>query len=109
MNNKLRKLLIELIEASKFLGLEQVDLNNAKELLENHEYGLAYDTIITQLYEYEIEIDQEFYVLIEKIGKKMNMLDSQYSYMKELVRDKNVVPKPVKDKLAKIIDSLGME
>jgi hypothetical protein len=104
--NTLAKLILALLDAAKALGLYEVDLNNAKNLLDNREYGLSFDTIITQLYEYEIEIDQEFYNLIEVIAKRMDISQERYSFIKELIRTDNIVPKPVKDKLAEILKSL---
>lgn len=104
--NTLAKLILALLDTAKALGLYEVDLNNAKNLLDNREYGLAFDTIITQLYEYEIEIDQEFYNLIEVIAKRMDISEERYSFIKELIRADNIVPKPVKDKLAEILKSL---
>ncbi len=104
MNTK--KTVSALIEAAKELGLGDVDINNSTELLENTEYGLAFDTIITQLYEYEIEIDGEFYELIAKSAHKMKISEDGYSFMKELVRSENVVPKLVKDRLAEILATL---
>ena len=104
--NTLAKLILALLDTAKALGLYEVDLNNAKNLLDNREYGLAFDTIITQLYEYEIEIDQEFYNLIKVIAKRMDISEERYSFIKELIRADNIVPKPVKDKLADILKSL---
>ncbi|WP_166923964.1 MafI family immunity protein [Flavobacterium poyangense] len=104
--NTLAKLILALLDTAKALGLYEVDLNNAKNLLYNREYGLAFDTIITQLYEYEIEIDQEFYNLIEVIAKRMDISEERYSFIKELIRADNIVTKPVKDKLAEILKSL---
>ncbi len=104
MNTK--KIISALIEAAKELGLEDVDINNSTELLENREYGLAFDTIITQLYEYEIEIDDDFYELIVKSAHNMKISEEGYSFMMELVRAENVVPKPVKDRLAEILATL---
>ncbi|MEQ9266811.1 MAG: MafI family immunity protein [Balneolaceae bacterium] len=100
------KIVSGLIEAAKELGLEDFDINNSKELLENREYGLAFHTIITQLYEYEIEIDGEFYALIVKVAQKMEISEEEYSFMMELIRAENVVPKPVKDRLALILATL---
>lgn len=102
----MKKIVSALIEAAKELGLGDVDINNSIELLENREYGLAFDTIITQLYEYEIEIDDEFYELIVKSAHSMKISEDEYSFMKELVRAENIVPKPVKDRLAKILATL---
>lgn len=95
-----------LIEAAKELGLGDVDINNSTEFLENREYGLAFDTAITQLYEYEIEIDDEFYELIVKLAHKMKISEDGYLFMKELTRAGNVVPKPVKDRLAEMLATL---
>lgn len=101
-----KKIVSALIEAAKELGLGDIDINNSTELLENREYGLAFDTIITQLYEYEIEIDDEFYELIVKSAHIMKISEEEYLFMKELVRAENVVPKPVKDSLAEILATL---
>ncbi len=84
--NTLTKSIFALINIAKTLGLNEVDLNNAKSLLKNREYGLAFDTIITQLYEYEIKIYKEFYNSIESIAKKMDIPEDEYSFMKESVR-----------------------
>lgn len=100
------KIVSGLIEAANDLGLAGGDINNSKEFLVNREYGLAFDTIVTQLYEYEIEIDSEFYALIVKVAQKMKISENGYSFMIELVRTDAVVPKPVKDKLADILAAL---
>jgi len=101
--NALEKLLLKLIELAKTLGLSEFDVNNATEYLINHEYGLSYDTIITQMYEYDLEINNEIYILISQIGKKMKLPDSDYLYMSELIRNNSNIPKPLKEEIAKII------
>ena len=55
------KIIEELIIASKHLGLGNNDIKTVQDFLSNYEYGLAFDTLITQLYEYEIEINIDFY------------------------------------------------
>jgi hypothetical protein len=104
--NTLDKLTLAQLDAAKELGLYEVDFGNAKHLIENREYGLAFDTIITQLYEYEIEIDQEFYNLIEVIAKRLNMPEGEYSFMKKLIRTENKLSKPLKARLATILKDL---
>jgi L-serine deaminase len=98
--------LLRLIEIAKILGLDNRDLKNAEDFLMHNEFGLCFDTIITQMYEYDIEIDNEFYESISKIGEKMNLQQESYSFMKELIRNKSNIPKPVKDELARIIAGL---
>ncbi|MCQ9639769.1 MafI family immunity protein [Chryseobacterium sp. WG14] len=104
--NKLNNALTRLIEISMALGLNDTDLNNAREYLIHNEYGLCFDTLITQLYEYDIEISIEFYELIGRIGELLNLEESFYSFMKELIRDGSTIPKTVKDELAIIITNL---
>lgn len=102
----LKETLLKLIAAAKILGLNEDDLKNAKDYLIYNEFGLCFDIIITQMYEYDIEIDTNFYELVFKIGERMNLEKESYSFMKELIRDKDSIPKPVKDELAQIIASL---
>jgi hypothetical protein len=102
----LENILNTLLESTKAIGLSEQDLNNAKEFLEHHEYGLCFDTIITQLYEYDIEIDEDFYEVITKIANKMGLPFESYSFMKELIRSESTIPKTVKTQLANIISTL---
>ena len=102
-----KKLVLGLIKAAGELGLDDSDINNSIELVENREYGLAFDTIVTQLYEYEIEIDNGFYDVIAQSAHQMKIPESEYSFIKELIRAENVVPKPIKDRLAQLLTKLG--
>jgi len=100
------QLVLLLLNISEALGLGEVDLNNAKDLLDNREYGLAFDTIITQLYEYKIQIDKQVYRLIEKNANRMDISESSYSFMKELIRDKNIISISLRDQLEEELKSL---
>jgi L-serine deaminase len=100
------KLLKELILSAQTLGLTPEDLMIAQEFLDNHEYGLCFDTIATQLYEYDIEIDEDFYSLIMSISRILKLEQNDYAYMKELIRSPNQIPTSVKENLSKIIGSL---
>ena len=96
-----------LIDIAKQLGLPDSDLMNAIDFLEHDEYGLCFDTIVTQMYEYDIEIDDEFYSLLICISVKLVLSSDSYSFMKELIRNENKIPEHVKEELLKIIKSLG--
>ncbi len=98
--------LLKLIEIARILGLDNRDLKYAEDFLMYNEFGLCFDTIITQMYEYDIEIDNEFYESIKKIGERMTLKQESYSFMKELIRDESNIPKPVKDELSRIIVGL---
>lgn len=80
------KELLTLIERATTLGLNEEDVSTSRSFIENHEYGLCFDTIITQMYEYNITIDSEFYRLIVKIGDSMNLSPETYSFMMELIK-----------------------
>jgi hypothetical protein len=83
---KLKKALVLLVDSATALGLRDEDARNALEYLEYHEWGLCFDIVIRQLYEYDVEIDINFYTLIEQIDQEMKLPPDEYSYMKELVR-----------------------
>lgn len=106
LNDVTMKIVYRLIEAAKTLGLGDFDINNSIELLENNEFVLAFDTIITQLYECDIEIDGEFYELVVKVASKMKIPEDEYSFIKELIRDENLIPQPVKDRLSEMLTML---
>ena len=82
----LKQLLEVLIDRSKFLGTYKTDVREAQELLEYNEYGLCFDTLITQMYEYDINIDRDFYSLICEIGSKLEIEEKEYNFMKELIK-----------------------
>lgn len=89
----MKKKLAALIEGAKILGLHQRDLDDANDFLINHEYGLCYDTVITQLYEYDIKIDNKIYSLISKIAKDLSFSENDYLFMKDLVRAETEISK----------------
>lgn len=86
MGKKIKELLLVLIDSSEGKGLEFSDLIVARDYLQHGEFGLCFDTIVTQMYEYNIEIDEEFYIQIEKVASMMKIPVSGYSFMKELIK-----------------------
>jgi hypothetical protein len=105
-NNKTSPLSIQLhclMDKAKVLGLSDVDLASAHEFLSNNEFVLCFDTIISQMYEYDIEINTDFYTLVCEIANKMNFPMEEYILMKDLIRGDGNIPKSVKQELAKIL------
>jgi hypothetical protein len=100
-------LLKKLVESAKIIGLSNVDLINAQEFLDNYEFGLCFDTIISQIYEYDIEINSEFYDFLGFVAKKIHLPEESYSFMNELIRSEGNIPKVVKDEIAKLIATIG--
>ena len=85
MNSRVEQI-SRFIDAAQRLGLHESDAHNAKDLLLHNEHGLAFDTIITQLHEYEIEIDRAFFRLAQDIAQTIGVSENAYSFIKELIR-----------------------
>lgn len=71
MWNKTKKTLLGLIDGAKELGLGETDLNNAREYIDNGEFALCFDIIVTQMYENDIEIKESFFQLIRDIAEAL--------------------------------------
>ncbi|GAB2697899.1 hypothetical protein GCM10027037_22590 [Mucilaginibacter koreensis] len=83
---KLNTLLKEFIQKAKAFGLPEQDCLNAHGFLTHNEQKLAFDTIVTQLYEYEIKVDEEFLHQATLIASLMLISPDDYAYLKELVK-----------------------
>lgn len=95
-----------MIEIARILKLNDRDIDFALEYMEYNEHGLAFDQIVSQMHEHEIEIDNDIYALIQEIAEMMEMPVEDYCFMRELIQSENRTPKPVMDELSKIIASL---
>jgi hypothetical protein len=61
-------------------------ITEAKDFLDYDEWGLALETICTQLYEYDVAISDELYKTIERLGQQMKMSSEEWTMLKELVQ-----------------------
>lgn len=61
------------------------DIKNIVEFVENNEFGLAYETLCTQLYEHNIQISCELYEKISFYGKSIKIQPSMWLPLKELI------------------------
>ena len=98
--------LSKLINWADKAGLGSNDLKATLEFIEYNEGYLAFDTLLEKMYENHIEIDSEFYDLIQLIAETMKLPVGQYAYMKELIRSENIIPKSVKNELVKIMSTV---
>ena len=103
--NKRKKVLRNLLKRFSTL-ISENDLNNCEELLANNEYLLCYDTLITQIYEYDKEITVEEYDIIESASRELKFETSEYTILKELIRSETDIPKTVKNSIGQIIDDV---
>jgi len=83
--SNIKKDLWALVESAEIQGLPDFDLNNAKEFLEYNEYELCFSTIVEQMYEFEIKINEPFFQLVEKMGKAIKLPINSYFFMNELI------------------------
>jgi hypothetical protein len=79
--------LIELLDGVKN-RLPPDDINNIVESIENNEFGLAYEILCTQLYEYNLQISSGFYEKIAFYGKLIETNPSIWAPLRELIIDK---------------------
>ncbi|WP_460677757.1 MafI family immunity protein, partial [Hymenobacter coalescens] len=66
-----------LAEATK-LGLPQLDVEHATEMLEYAEYGLCFDIIAQQLYEFDVQTTEEFFQLTEQTATCLGIPQEEY-------------------------------
>lgn len=81
----MKKRLEALIKIAKTLGLPQSDLDTATEFLFHREYGLCFDTIVTQMYENNINIDVNTYNAIFEVAMALEIPTDDYVCMKDLI------------------------
>lgn len=82
---KLAKELRLFIERAREFGLPGRDVENAEMFLEHHEYGLCFETLVEQLYEYDIPIDRELVTLAASLGSAMKYESESWVCLEELV------------------------
>lgn len=80
----LRMLITELIGAAKAAGLPELDVRNAREALEHNEFRVALDTILTQLFEYDVRVHSNFIAKAREACHSMELDWDQYSFVESL-------------------------
>ncbi len=79
------KSMLSLIDAVKTL-LPQVVVEEAIEMVDYNEFGVGFEIICQQLFEYNIKISPDIYKQIFVIGKSMEMKENDWNFLEELVR-----------------------
>ena len=82
--------------------LNSNDYNNANEAICHGEYGIAFDIIVTQLYQYDVTITQSIFDLIEECGEILKLRKQEWDFMKSQISIESP-PEPVSEGTAKII------
>lgn len=76
-----------LINKAKAFGLGGEDIYNAKEYLGVREYDACIDVLLTQMFEYYIEVDRSFVDLTYSLLDKMDLNSGDYRFVDELCND----------------------
>ncbi len=105
--SKNKKSINAFLLAAESIGLRDEDANNAKDYIKHREYELSFEIIVEQLYEFDIEINKNFYDLALKVAENLDINEDRFIFLKELIRDDFKIPKPVNLELSKIIASLS--
>ena len=78
---KLRINLIDLIEQVRNV-LPEKDVSEALDLAEHDEFGVSFELICTQLFEYDVKVSADVYRKLEALGKSMNIDESVWQILK---------------------------
>lgn len=62
-------------------ALPVANVTDARELLEHNEWGEALSLICTQLYEYDVRIDQALYERIVDLGRSMQLAPGEWEIL----------------------------
>ena len=76
---------IQILQLLEEVKLPATDIENIIEFAEHNEYGLAYETLCTQLYEYSAPISFAYYEKISFLGPLMQINPSMWLPLKELI------------------------
>ena len=68
---RFKKNVNSLIERAVELGLRKADAANARELVENNEWGAAFELVLAQINEYSVAVDEKFIEEAKSIAKSI--------------------------------------
>jgi hypothetical protein len=83
---KTKQLLLHLLEKAKILGANENDMKDVAEMLNFGDFHLCLDTIVSQMYEHNLAIDEDFYQQVVVITAKLSLNIEKYDYIKHLVK-----------------------
>ncbi|MBS0656365.1 MAG: MafI family immunity protein [Verrucomicrobia bacterium] len=67
-------------------NLPAEDVEEINDYITHGECGVAYDHLVSQLFEYDISISSETYELIAEFGKFMGYEESEWGHLKSLIK-----------------------
>ncbi|AMR25838.1 hypothetical protein A0257_01175 [Hymenobacter psoromatis] len=103
----MKQLFQAVVAGAADLSLPQRDIQNAQGMADYDEYQLGFDIIVVQLFEFEVEINEPYYQLLEQTAGRLNIPASDYIFVKSLIRSPNYIPQPVRKKLGLLLQMLN--
>ena len=85
-NKGIKGRIVALIDLVRQLGLGEKDMAIAKEYLEYNELGLSFNHVITQIAEYNIEINKSFYLMVADIASELKLPANEYDFLIPLIK-----------------------
>lgn len=85
-SDKASVLIHQLLAQAGRLGLPTQDAAIAQEHLDYAEWGLAFEHIVVQLFEYAIPLTADFYEQVETCAERMKIAPEAYSILLLLVK-----------------------
>lgn len=81
----LKRLLKNIITRAEEFNLPAEDIANSRQYLDNNEFGLCLDTIVTQLFEHDIKVDHELYQMAKQAAEEMRLPAESVEILKPLI------------------------
>ncbi len=63
------------------------DVQNICDFIKYNEFGVGFETLCTQLFEYDSPISAEIYSRIESVGKEIGYSENHWNYLKALIKN----------------------
>lgn len=82
---------LQVLLKEKIEELPEQDIQNISEDIHHHEWGVAFETLCVQIYEYDIPVNTDYYNRMANLGKSMNIDPSYWLPLKKLIADNHQV------------------
>jgi hypothetical protein len=81
----MKQTLKSILARSARLGLPKAHLELAREFLDGHEFGLCLDTIVTQVCEEGVRVDERFYLEVKAAAEKIGLAREKVERVREML------------------------
>ena len=82
---------MDLIEQVRSI-LPEKDVSEALDLVKYNEFGVSFELICTQLFEYNVEVSSDVYQKIDSVGRSMNLDERIWKVLASDLKFNNHLP-----------------